>query len=525
MLAKNDLEGKIGEKDDEVHRLQAMMKKSDSEVDNMQSMLEESAERVEHQRIQFGEKIALLDERNQDLTNELRQQMARNDRVHEDLKNSEHRINQISKRMMENEERAAEIAKINSEEIQELQQRLQDESEKEHMETTMLNKDKNELTRIQGEFDSEDHEKRRCQTDLRQEKHDLDDMARRLEDNKEVELDRLKRIEDLEQEKSRLQKHVDVKDDTLQACKSALARSGNKTETLKKELHDAEVRENNMYSQQTIDARTIHGLEGELKVQEEQHIQDANSVKLKIVSILSSTHTHTQVQLQDALSEKIHTIEKLEKAVAAMRSHAQALQMRLEQTEAESAHCQNSYENMLDEEQSTISKLRNHSEKLSRQIMHLRQAELEKDEDVLNLNSKLNEKSSENETLIAETYRKDRQAHNSQIDVQRLTIKEREMIETIDDLSETVSELRLQERETEHSEADIHRMLVEILNENKVMRHQIGDKMKAERVLLLELEAARLHVNDSTGHADAEQHAERALEDLLHKNTDEAAFD
>ena len=206
-----------------------------------------------------------------------------------------------------------------------------------------------------------------------------------------------------------------------------------------------------------------------------------------------------------------------------MRSQAQALQMRLEQTEAESAHCQNSYENMLDEEQSTISKLRNESEKLSRQIMHLRQAELQKDEDVLNLNSKLNEKSSENEALIAESYRKDRQAHNSQMDVQRLTIKEREMIETIDDLSETVSELKLQERETEHSEADIHRLLVEILNENKVMRHQISDKMKAERVLLLELEAARLHVNDSNGHADAEQHAERALEDLLHKNNDEAA--
>ena len=446
--------------------------------------------------------------------------------------------------MMDNETRAAEIAKINSEEIQELQQRLQDESEKVHAETAMLNREKSDLTRIQGEFDSEDHEKRRCQNDLRQEKHDLDDMARRLEDNKEVELDRLKRIEDLEQEKNRLQKHVDVKDDTLQACKSALARSGNKTETLKKELHDAEVRENDMYSQQTIDARTIHGLEGELKVQEEQHIQDANCVKLKIVRLYSSAkrehflsfeiarntleyihkkHTHTpQVQLQDALSEKIHTIEKLERAVAAMRSHAQALQMRLEQTEAESAHCQNSYENMLDEEQSTISKLRNESEKLSRQIMHLRQAELEKDEDVLNLNSKLNEKSSENETLIAESYRKDRQAHNSQMDVQRLTIKEREMIETIDDLSETVSELKLQERETEHSEADIHRLLVEILNENKVMRHQISDKMKAERVLLLELEAARLHVNDSTGHADAEQHAERtALEHLLHKNTDD----
>ena len=269
-----------------MHRLEALMKKSDNEVDNMQSMMEESAERAEHQRVKFAEKIATLDERNHDLTNELRQQMVRNERNQEDLQNSEARIKDIGKRMTANETRAAEIAKINSEEIQELQQRLQDESEKVHAETAMLNKEKSDLTRIQGEFDSEDHEKRRCQNDLRQEKHDLDDMARRLEDNKEVELDRLKRIEDLEQEKNRLQKHVDVKDDTLHACKSALARSGNKTETLKKELHDAEVRENDMYSQQTIDARTVHGLEGELKVQEEQHIQDANCVKLKIVRLV-----------------------------------------------------------------------------------------------------------------------------------------------------------------------------------------------------------------------------------------------
>ena len=34
--------------------------------------------------------------------------------------------------------------------------------------------------------------------------------------------------------------------------------------------------------------------------------------------------------------------------------------------------------------------------------------------------------------------------------------------------------------------------------------------MKAERALLLQLEASRHHVNDNTGHAEADKHAEEA---------------
>ena len=68
-------------------------------------------------------------------------------------------------------------------------------------------------------------------------------------------------------------------------------------------------------------------------------------------------------------------------------------------------------------------------------------------------------------------------------------------------------------------------MLVEILNENKVMKHQIAEKNKAERILLVELEAERHHVNDLTGHAVAEKHAEEALEKVLHKNNDDDILD
>jgi hypothetical protein len=510
LLAQNELQGKVAEKDDEVARLTAKMKKSNGQVANMQSMLEESAEKSEKERVAKSAEINALDDINTNLESELRQQTNRNKLMETDLKNSEDRIKFASKRMITNEDKAADMAKLNSEEILELQLRLKRETESLTALTNQYNNDKLKLSKLIAQFDQEDHAKRRMQMTLRQEKHEHDTISQTLEDNKEKELDRVKRTQEQEAERDRLQMHADSKSDQLDKTKTALSDAIEKADGLKKSLHDAEVKESDLFSQQAIDQATIHQLEGEINIQEEQHVQDANSVKLKIV------------QLQDALQEKVATVEKLERAVAAMRQKANSLQIRLEQTETESAHCQTSFERMLDEEQQIVAGLRVNIEKLTREIMSMRQSDLNKDEEVMAMESKLSERQSENETLISEAYRKDRQAHNDTISVQRLTVKERDMLQTVQDLGETVVELKLQQRETEHAEQDYHRQLVELENENKLMKHQIQEKMKAERILLLELEAQRHHVNDSSGHATADKHAEEALEKLLHAETDKA---
>jgi len=512
LMAKNELEGKVSEKDDEVGRLQSRMKKSDDQVSNMQQMLEESAERSEHERILKSEEINALDDLNMQLEAELRQQTNRNKLMDTDLQNSEDRIKFASTRMIGNEDKAADMAKINAEELMELQLRLKKETENLNSMQNLFNKNKTDLSRLIAQFDAEDHMKRRLQMNLRNEKHEHDTISGQLEDNKEKELDRVKRIQEYEAERERLQTHCDTKTDQLDKAKSRLEDAVERLDMLKKELHDAEIKESDLFSRQTIDQSTIHQLQGEISIQEEQHCQDANSVKLKIV------------QLQDALQEKVATVEKLEKAVAAMRQKANSLQLRLEQTEAESAHCQTSFERMLDDEQNDVATLRTSTEQMAREIMSLRQNDLSKDEVVLGLESKLNERQSENETLISEAYRKDRQANTDTISVQRLTVKERDMLQTVNDLQESVVELKLQARETEHSEHDLHRTLVELSNENKLMKHQIAEKMKAERALLLQLEAQRHHVNDTSGHPDADKHAEEALEKLLHAETDAALF-
>ena len=79
-------------------------------------------------------------------------------------------------------------------------------------------------------------------------------------------------------------------------------------------------------------------------------------------------------------------------------------------------------------------------------------------------------------------------------------------------------------REGDHVQADLKKQVQNLKNENQIMRKQIDEKMKAERILLTELEAKRLHVDkahaDSAGETRAHAAAEREMESLIHKMND-----
>ena len=68
-----------------------------------------------------------------------------------------------------------------------------------------------------------------------------------------------------------------------------LKATADQVDVLRKEIHDAEVKESDLFSAEKIDQARIHVLKNEYEMQDEQHNMDANMVKLKIV------------QLQDAL--------------------------------------------------------------------------------------------------------------------------------------------------------------------------------------------------------------------------------
>merc|ERR550514_1219168 len=282
---------------------------------------------------------------------------------------------------------------------------------------------------------------------------------------------------------------------------------------LKKELRDAEAKESDYFSHQQIDRRNIEDLDQELKAQEAQHLADARSVRAKIT------------QLQEALQEKVNTVDHLTKATQAMKAKAKQLGVRLEQTEAEAAQAQTSFEAMLDQEQTQATDLRAMLEAKTRDIMTVRAQILNKDERIQQLSSSLAEKNAQREALNHETYLRARQAHQAQLQVETLTVRERDLLDSINDFEEQIVELKLQMREGDHVQADLKKQVQNLRNENLIMRKQIEEKMKAERILLTELEAKRLHLDkahaDSAGETQAHAAAEREMENLIHNLNDE----
>jgi len=268
------------------------------------------------------------------------------------------------------------------------------------------------------------------------------------------------------------------------------------------------VKESDLFSAEKIDQARIHVLKNEYEMQDEQHNMDANMVKLKIV------------QLQDALKEKMATVTKLENLNATTREHVRALELRQQQSATEEAQVRKTFEKMLDDERRKVAALRNGLETQSRDNVTLRQSDLSVEEALQSLEGKLGKTLSDNEGLLSAAYRKGRQMNSDAIAVSRLTQKDRELLEQNLDLQEELEMLRFDSRENENVERDLNRELRELQNENKAYKMRVLEKMKAERRLLLQVEATRAGVHNSTGHGLAEQHAEEAMEELLHKEID-----
>jgi len=241
---------------------------------------------------------------------------------------------------------------------------------------------------------------------------------------------------------------------------------------------------------------------------------DARAVKMKIT------------ELQDALQEKVNAVDQLSRATQATKVKARHLQDRLEQTEAEAAQAQQTFEKMIDEEQLTSTQLRAELEKATRHETTMRSQLMNKQEKLQMIQAKLSEKQSETEVLQHEVYAKGREAHSSELELEKLTSRERDMMDSIKDMEETVVELKMQQREREKVEHDLKRNVKATLTDNNMMRRQVQEKVKTEQILLTELEAKRLGVTSTSGKSSADvaahRRAEESLMSLMHDLNDKS---
>merc|ERR1711924_366437 len=102
---------------------------------------------------------------------------------------------------------------------------------------------------------------------------------------------------------------------------------------------------------------------------------------------------------------------------------------------------------MLDQEQTQATDLRAMLEAKTRDIMTVRAQNLNKDERIQQLAASLSERSAQREALNHETYLRARQAHQAQLQVETLTVRERDLLDSINDFEEQIVELKLQMRE------------------------------------------------------------------------------
>ena len=430
-----------------------------------------------------------------------------------ELKKSTERFETAEKQLQQNDTDASDMATLNSEETTRLTEQVRMESAKREDEASALQQETNELHRLQMTFDEVVQEKQRLGKQIRQLKFDAESAANEIESKKQGNLERTARIRTEESAKDIMSSRLNDKTDACEEGRSNLVDLKTRASMLKDELRDAEKRENDLNSEMIQERSEIADLELEIRTLEDRHVADAQNIKLKIG------------KLQDALHEKISTVDMLVRASVKIRAKAKELQERLNQAEDEAAQAKQIFESMIDGEKTKVGNLRAELERLTREATHVRSSELNQSERLVNIESKMNEVRSESEALMHEVSQKRRQAHRAQVEAQRLGAKERDMMDSIKDLEETITELRLQERNEERNEAHLLRQLKELQTESKYLAHKVSEKNKIDRVLAAKVEAERLHVTEIRGDTQSKvmthKRAENEMRELVHQLTDE----
>eukprot|EP00941_MAST-03F_sp_MAST-3F-sp1_P001056 g1056.t1 len=514
---KNDIDNKMSELDDELRRLDAKMKKSENEMKNMNSLLEEEAENLSKDKLGFGKEIRDLEADNNKMATELRALVQKNAMMESDRSNSERRIQSVTAQMAANENTASNLANINREESAHLTNNLNMERNKMEKIKLEAEKAKEEAKRLRLEYEELSCETANARNKLRDEKFDEEKIEESLEENKGVEVEQNSKLKSLETYRDLLSDRKRAKTRSLETLKPLLNDQKQNLVILKKELKDSEIKEADLLSDAEHDQKIIDKLTKELKQQEQQHIEDAMAVKQKITI------------LQSALQEKVDTVARLEDATTSSRVKAMQLQERLEQTEAEASEAQNIFEKMLDDEQESIMRMRQQLEGLTRDVTQAKSVLLKREEATKALQALLTEKREDNETYSAEAFQNDKKRQRAVQEIDLISNRQRALQDSIDNLEETVSEVKLQLREKMHTQNQLEKELSAEKDEMRLLKSQYAEKSKTERVLNTELTAKRLNVlSDNDGKRsikslEARKNAESEYEQLMHSVTDEKA--
>merc|ERR1740133_520283 len=466
---------------------------------------DDKAFETEQIRNGYTAQIIKGDERSLDLQTDLRQQLNKNTIIQTDGENSETRIINANKRQFEAVEVSVELKNLNIESAGKLQLQLKEELDKFLANTKAVEKLHVRRAELVAELELTDHGRRSVIMKFRNLKHEDEDAVQKLENGKEELLQRTKMLEGLDQERGRMQSRVDEKELVNAQLVKSLAFNKEKLDDLKKSIALAESAEMDFFSAEEVDKTNIARIERLIRNAESQHGTDGNKVRLKVT------------QLVGMLELKKETVVKLEIGVARLRHHNDSMEMDCEQTEQEENTKDTSYKRKVDFSRIKNSKYREEIDRITADMSRLQRTELSKNEKVRLYGDKLHENVLNQNNMLSDSYRTNSKFHDSQAHVESLRVNERVMQEETSNLKKDVTQLKFEEHEETAEITELQLEINDIVCQNGHFKAQMRGYAQRENVLLLRVEAERNGIRTSTGHAEADKHAEEALLSLLNQ--------
>jgi len=460
-------------------------------IRDLTEMLENASVSAEKNRQILSKRSSEISQANKLLEDEISQEKSRGAMLEQDLVNVEGRLRSSLAQLKAQESTAEGMAGVNSADQEMVMRRLQEQT----LKTELLNQQRAQvLAEIRSwttKLEDEQVEKNRAQKNLKQEKS----VTNKLRDQLESELDR-----ELEQ-KSRmkmLEKHNKTVDGELESRTDALAKAtmelddySGQNDIIGMELREQELKNEELRSVQSANNSKINSLQTALKTQEANHLADARAVKMSIVT------------LQDALMEKISTVEMLVRQTQSIKAKSAELQTRLSSTEQSAADSKARFEDMLQEEQRLSASLRGVKENKMRDKALLAESIQRKDYRVEALQATMKESINKGEILKSDVSTKRKESEMMADQLEKKEALEQQMSAAIVTKEDNISKLRQDARERQKREAEISKSVKQAQFENKLLKKQLQEKMKAERYLLAELEGLRLHVTSNKNSASA----------------------
>jgi len=484
-LKLNELENTLRARTDTIVQLKNGLMLNDVKIKDLTEMLQNASESAEQNKQNLAGRVTEITNANRLLEDEIKQERSRGALLETDLVNVESRLRSSLAQLSAQERTAEGLSEVNAQDQELIMKRLQEQTEKVERLNAQRAQVLADIRSWETKLEDELLEKDRAMKHLKEEKALTNKLREQLESKLDLELEQKSRIKMLEQHNKGLDSEVEEKTKVEAATRIELDEYTSQVDIMTQELREQELKNEELTAVQTSNRQRIAELESNLKKQEQQHLADARAVKLSIIS------------LQDALMDKVNTVEQLVKTTQTTKAKAKDLQSRLEATERAAAESQSRYEKMLQEEQRLSATLRGELENKRRQHALLSSSIERKGEKIQSLEMTLTESSNRGEILKSDASTKRKEAEMMADQLEKKASRERDMVDQIQNREEEIAAMRLAKRERSKREGDLKKHLKQAQFENKLLKNQVQEKMKAERYLLAELEAQRLHVQEN----------------------------